>query len=293
MGKKSLQTFNLPENIIMMSKEDFMMNYMTYDEDEDEYYFKKLDGKDLVYICQGSVGGDWVKEQLENEEKTPTHVLLSYDTSVRGRKQSIRGISMIKIEKREKNIKVILLCNASSSKITTRNKTIKPSGKDLMTTVIEVGKHLKYKTVSLDAINDVVSYYSKVYGFDWIKKNKRGTDRKEEIKQLAKITKRRMADKEDVRDEDLGRRYGALGLKKGFYEEENLRESLPCQEDLDEDDVLDTVGAKKDLWLALGAPMILNIEEKEKKKNKKTKKEKKKGKKKNKTARKTKSKSKN
>ena len=67
MGKKSLQTFNLPENIIMMSKEDFMMNYMTYDEDEDEYYFKKLDGKDLVYICQGSVGGDWVKEQLENE----------------------------------------------------------------------------------------------------------------------------------------------------------------------------------------------------------------------------------
>ena len=68
MGKKSLQTFNLPENIIMMSKEDFMMNYMTYNEDEDEYYFKKLDGKDLVYICQGSVGGDWVKEQLENEQ---------------------------------------------------------------------------------------------------------------------------------------------------------------------------------------------------------------------------------
>ncbi len=91
MGKKSLQTFNLPENIIMMSKEDFMMNYMTYNEDEDEYYFKKLDGKDLVYICQGSVGGDWVKEQLENKEKAPTHVLLSYDTSVRGRKQKSKG----------------------------------------------------------------------------------------------------------------------------------------------------------------------------------------------------------
>ena len=291
MGKKSLQTFNLPENIIMMSKEDFMMNYMTYNEEEDEYYFKKLDGKDLVYICQGSVGGDWVKEQLENKEKTPTHVLLSYDTSVRGRKQSIRGISMIKIEKRKKNIKVILLCNASASKITTRNKTIKPSGKDLMTTVIEVGKHLKYKTVSLDAINDVVSYYSKVYGFDWIKKNQRGTDRKEEIKQLAKLTKRRMADKEDVRDEDIGRRYGALGLKKGFYKEEDLRESLPYQDELDEDEVLDTVGAKKDLWLALGAPMVLDIKEKKKKKNKKTKKEKKKNK--NKTARKTKNKSKN
>ena len=44
--KRSLQTFNLPKNIIMMSKEDFIMNYMTYDEEEDEYYFKKLDGKD-------------------------------------------------------------------------------------------------------------------------------------------------------------------------------------------------------------------------------------------------------
>ena len=40
-----------------------------------------------------------------------------------------------------------------------------------------------------------------------------------EIKQLAKLTKRRMADKEDVRDEDIGRRYGALGLKKVFYKE--------------------------------------------------------------------------
>ena len=40
--KRSLQTFNLPKNIIMMSKEDFIMNYMTYDEEEDEYYFKKF-----------------------------------------------------------------------------------------------------------------------------------------------------------------------------------------------------------------------------------------------------------
>ena len=80
------------------------------------------------------------------------------------------------------------------------------------------------------------------------------------------------------------------GLKKGFYKEEDLRESLPYKEDLDEDDILDTVGAKKDLWLALGAPMVLDIKEKKKKK---TKKEKKKKKKKNKTVRKTKSKSKN
>ena len=98
-----------------------------------------------------------------------------------------------------------------------------------MTTVIEIGKHLKYKTISLDAINDVVSYYSKVYGFDWIKKNKRGTDRKEEIKQLAKITKKRMADKEDVRDKDIGEDM-SIGVK-GFYKEEDLRESLPYQED--------------------------------------------------------------
>ena len=47
-----------------------------------------------------------------------------------------------------------------------------------------------YKTITLDAINDVVSYYAKVYGFDWVK-NTRGTDRKKEIQQLAKISKQR------------------------------------------------------------------------------------------------------
>ena len=59
---------------------------------------------------------------------------------------------MIKIEKKKKNIQVILLCNASASKITTRNKTVKPSGKDLMTTVIEIGKHLTRLPAEMDMI---------------------------------------------------------------------------------------------------------------------------------------------
>ena len=53
---------------------------MTYNDESDEYVFKKLDGKDLTYICQDSVGGDWVKEQLEKEGNI-THALLSFDTS--------------------------------------------------------------------------------------------------------------------------------------------------------------------------------------------------------------------
>tara|TARA_Y100000817_G_C16844708_1_gene539540 strand:+ start:60 stop:923 length:864 start_codon:yes stop_codon:yes gene_type:complete len=270
--RTSLQSFDIPANIMLMSRDDFITNFMTYNEDEDEYTFKKLDGKDLIYICQGSVGGDWVKEQLE-KENVITHVLLSFDT-VNEKTLSPRGISMINIDKKKKNIKIVLLCNSLMHKMKTRSETKKPTGKNLMTTVIALGNHMKFKTISLDAINDVVSYYAKVYGFDWIKKNTRGTDRKEEIKQLAKISKQRAKNKEDVKDSDIGRRFGALGLKKGFYKEEDLREALPTQEDFEEedDDILDTLGAKKDLWLNLGAPMVLNLNSRVGRKSKKKKK---------------------
>ena len=75
-----------------------------------------------------------------------------------------------------------------------------------------------------------------------------------------------MLDKEDVKDSDIGRRFGALGLKKGFYKEDDLRERLPTQSEFyedyeDDDEILDTLGAKKDLWLGLGAPMVLNLNE--------------------------------
>tara|TARA_X000000950_G_scaffold167388_1_gene204429 strand:+ start:7205 stop:8068 length:864 start_codon:yes stop_codon:yes gene_type:complete len=270
--RTSLQSFDIPANIMLMSKDDFITNFMTYNEDEDEYTFKKLDGKDLIYICQGSVGGDWVKEQLE-KENVITHVFLSFDTA-NEKTLSPRGISMINIDKKKKNIKIVLLCNSLMHKMKTRSETKKPTGKNLMTTIIALGNHMKFKTISLDAINDVVSYYAKVYGFDWIKKNTRGTDRKEEIKQLAKISKQRAKNKEDVKDSDIGRRFGALGLKKGFYKEEDLREALPTQEDFeDEDDnILDTLGAKKDLWLNLGAPMVLNLNSRVGRKSKKKKK---------------------
>jgi len=270
--RTSLQSFDIPANIMLMSKDNFVTNFMTYNEYDDEYTFKKLDGKDLIYICQGSVGGDWVKEQLERENVI-THVLISFDTA-NEKTLSPRGISMINIDKKKKNIKIVLLCNSLMHKMKTRSETKKPTGKNLMTTVIALANHMGFKTISLDAINDVVSYYAKVYGFDWVKKNTRGTDRREEIKQLAKISKQRAKNKEDVKDSDIGRRFGALGLKKGFYKEEDLRQALPRQEDFEDedDDILDTLAAKKDLWLNLGAPMVLNLNSRVGRKSKKKKK---------------------
>lgn len=264
--KTSLKSFETPKNIVLMKKKDFVENYMTYNDELDEYVFKKLDGKDLTYMCQDSVGGSWVKEQLEKEGNI-THALLSFDTSKTGKSLSPRGISLIKVDTKKKNIKIVLLCNSVMHKMKTRGDVKKPSGKNLMLTVIELAKHMRYKTITLDAINDVVSYYAKVYGFDWVKKNTRGTDRKKEIQQLAKISKQRALDKEDVKDSDIGRRFGALGLKKGFYKEDDLRERLPTQSEFyedheDDDEILDTLGAKKDLWLGLGAPMVLNLNEK-------------------------------
>ena len=53
-----------------------------------------------------------------------------------------------------------------------------------------------------------------------------------------------------------------------------MREALPTQEDFEDedDDILDTLGAKKDLWLNLGAPMVLNLNSRVGRKSKKKKK---------------------
>ena len=45
-------------------------------------------------------------------------------------------------------------------------------------------------------------------------------------------------------------------IEKRFYKEDDLRERLPTQSEFyedyeDDDEILDTLGAKKDLWLGL------------------------------------------
>ena len=108
--------------------------------------------------------GGWAKEQID--DRHITHVLVSFDIDTKdGKKQSPRGISMIKVDRKQKNIKIFLLCNAQIHRMRTKNTVTRPSGKNLMIAIIELANFMSFRTITLDALDGVVSYYAYVYDF--------------------------------------------------------------------------------------------------------------------------------
>ena len=195
MSKKgTLKQFNTPQhidkNIKLMKISEFKDQFMTLTTDEngdEKYVFKNLDGDNLNTICKGSVPGGWAKEQID--DRHITHVLVSFDIDTKdGKKQSPRGISMIKVDRKQKNIKIFLLCNAQIHRMRTKNTVTRPSGKNLMKAIIELANFMSFRTITLDALDGVVSYYAYVYDFVPANKyNNRGVPFETELKQLMKI----------------------------------------------------------------------------------------------------------
>ena len=258
--KGTLKRFITPQNIKLMKISEFKDQFMTLTTDEDgdeKYVFKNLDGDNLNTICKGSVPGDWAKEQIEDGHIT--HVLVSFDMKD-GKTQSPRGISMIKVDRNKKNIKIFLLCNAQIHRMRTKNSVIRPTGKNLMTTIIELANFMRFKTITLDALDTVVSYYAYVYGFVPTKINQRGVDFKTELKQLMTISKTL---KGEIERKDIGRKF--KGHQPGRYTEENLKRSLLTQEEAEEEGYSGTGEAIKENWDDEPVPMILDLKKLRKK----------------------------
>lgn len=262
MSKKgTLKQFNTPQhidkNIKLMKISEFKDQFMTLTTDEDgdeKYVFKNLDGDNLNTICKGSVPGGWAKEQIE--DGYITHVLVSFDIDTKdGKTQSPRGISMIKVDRKEKNIKIFLLCNAQIHRMRTKNTVTKPSGKNLMKAIIELANFMSFRTITLDALDGVVSYYAYVYDFVPANKyNNRGVPFETELKQLMKISKTL---KGEIARKDIGR--SLKGHQPYRYKEEDLRVSLPTQEEMEEEGYSGTGEMMKEHWDDEPLPMILDL----------------------------------
>ena len=234
-------------------KDQFMT--LTTDENGDEkYVFKNLDGDNLNTICKGSVPGGWAKEQID--DRHITHVLVSFDIDTKdGKKQSPRGISMIKVDRKQKNIKIFLLCNAQIHRMRTKNTVTRPSGKNLMIAIIELANFMSFRTITLDALDGVVSYYAYVYDFVPANKyNNRGVPFETELKQLKKISKTL---KGEIARKDIGR--SLKGHQPYRYKEEDLRVSLPTQEEMEEEGYSGTGEMMKEHWDDEPLPMILDL----------------------------------
>ena len=260
LKKGTLKRFTTPQNIKLMDILEFKDQFMTLTTDEDgdeKYVFKNLDGDNLNTICKGSVPGDWAKEQIEDGHIT--HVLVSFDMKD-GKNQSPRGISMIKVDRKSSNIKIYLLCNTQIHRMRTKNSVIRPTGKNLMTTIIELANFMRFKTITLDALDTVVSYYAYVYGFVPTKKNQRGVDFKTELKQLMTISKTL---KGEIERKDIGRRF--KGHQPGRYTELDRRLSLLTQEEAEEEGYSGTGEAIKDHWNDEPVPMKLDLKKLRKK----------------------------
>ena len=258
MSKKgTLKRFITPENIKLMDISKFKEQFLTLTTDEngdEKYVFKNLDGDNLNTICKGSVPGGWAKEQIE--DGYITHVLVSFDIDTKdGKTQSPRGISMIKVDRKEKNIKIFLLCNAQIHRMRTKNTVTRPSGKNLMKAIIELANFMSFRTITLDALDGVVSYYAYVYDFVPANKyNNRGVPFETELKQLMKISKTL---KGEIARKDIGR--SLKGHQPYRYKEEDLRVSLPTQEEMEEEGYSGTGEMMKEHWDDEPLPMILDL----------------------------------
>ena len=137
----------------------------------------------------------------------------------------------------------------------TKNTVTRPSGKNLMIAIIELANFMSFRTITLDALDGVVSYYAYVYDFVPANKyNNRGVPFETELKQLKKISKTL---KGEIARKDIGR--SLKGHQPYRYKEEDLRVSLPTQEEMEEEGYSGTGEMMKEHWDDEPLPMILDL----------------------------------
>tara|TARA_B100000963_G_scaffold144247_1_gene125659 strand:- start:194 stop:1618 length:1425 start_codon:yes stop_codon:yes gene_type:complete len=161
-----------------------------YDHIDIDSVIEKIGTENMTsVVCQGNLTGDFVRnalgfdelEDYEDEEDTITvdddnkgvDVLIvwtdkkPHESNVKKQIQSIRGVAGLFIRRDKNNIKyaeVAIICNASSSRMKTRNANVKTRGKEILQMIDVIAKDKKCKYVALKALDNVITYYHK-FGF--------------------------------------------------------------------------------------------------------------------------------
>ncbi len=189
-------------------------------------------------LCYSQITDEFLEETMDSCDFLYIHLYNG----------DIRGFACVSLEyEPDKHLYVDLICNMRFHQMETRFSQGKErySGKNIMSNIIKLGKKLKCKSIRLNAIKEVISYYFNIgFHFENIRLQREIESEREHIEQLRKSQIERNDD-ESVRNLDriVGRFY------PGFYNEIKQRQ-------IGEEDNNDN---RKEIAMEDGIPMVYNL----------------------------------
>jgi hypothetical protein len=189
-------------------------------------------------LCYSQITDEFLEETMDSCDFLYVHLYNG----------DIRGFACVSLEHEpDKHLYINLICNMRFHTMETRFSQGKErySGKNIMSNIIKQGKKLKCKSIRLNAIKEVISYYFNIgFHFENTRLQREIESEKEHIEQLRKSQLERNDD-DSVRNLDriVGRFY------PGFYSEIKQRQ-------IGEEDNNDS---RKEIAMEDGIPMIYNL----------------------------------
>ena len=181
------------------------------DEYELEYYKEKFTTKEILTICKGDIGEEFV----DIEKKNADYIVIHYSNAGT---ENIRGFAFVNVlrNKETKYLYISLICNISDHKMVRRSeKTSKLGGRNIIEAVINIAKKNNITRIKLSAIDTVITYYKKL-GFD--------LDSAPKVTDLKNMFKNLESKDSNVRNKALKKLYA---YQSGYYKESNLAKSDP------------------------------------------------------------------
>ena len=216
-----------------------MSEIIFVDKDKDaemyEYYENEITRIGAAKLCYSQIPTDFLEEALDVSEYLYVHL---YDGE-------IRGFAAVYLEdKPDKHLYINLICNTKFHAMETRLNEGKErySGKNIMNEIVKQAKRLKCKSIRLNAIKDVISYYFNIgFHFENIRLQREIESEREYIQKLRSAQLH--GDNDEViryLDRIVGRFY------PGFYSEKMQRK---IGEEEDNND-------RKEIAMEDGIPMV-------------------------------------
>ena len=159
-------------------------------------------------LCNSDISKEFLEESLDLSEYLFIHMFQG----------ELRGFACVyKDQYPQKHLYINLICNVKFHSMKTRNtkELEKFSGKDLINSIIDLGKKLKVKYIELNAIKSVITYYYRLgFGF------KNSEDQPDDlIKRLNQAQQNKdEKSKERLLKKIVGKHYD------GFYNEKNQKD---------------------------------------------------------------------
>lgn len=216
-----------------------MSEIIFIDKDKDaemyEYYENEITRIGAATLCYSQIPNDFLEEALDVSEYLYVHL---YDGE-------IRGFAAVYLEdKPDKHLYINLICNTKFHAMETRLNEGKErySGKNIMNEIVKQAKQLKCKSIRLNAIKDVISYYFNIgFHFENIRLQREIESEREYIQKL------RSAQLHGDNDEVVMYLNRIVGrFYPGFYSEKMQRK---IGEEEDNDD-------RKEIAMEDGIPMV-------------------------------------